>query len=107
MQDHWHISRSVPISVLAVVLVQSALFIWWLAGIVNKVENQADKTKEILSQLTIVSSSVASSSAQSAINTVEIATLKTQISELRGRLDFVQAEQARRTSMFPDSKKAN
>lgn len=100
-EDHWHFSRSIPISVLGVVFVQSIVVIWWLAGLAHKVEGQGERTKEISSQLNVVSSSITTSSAQLTINTVEIAAIKSQISELRSRLDSVQAEQARRSTLFP------
>lgn len=41
MSEQWHMSKAVPVSFLVGIAIQTAVLIWYIAGVVNMVENNA------------------------------------------------------------------
>jgi len=91
--------RDIPVALILTIILQTGGFVWWLAGLSATVENLGREQAKLAGQVSQLSIQVSASSAPMAVNGVEIAALKNMLAELRGRVDSVQVEQARRTAL--------
>ena len=91
--------RDIPVALILTIVLQTGGFVWWLAGLSATVENLSKEQSKLSGQVSQLSVQVSASSAPMAVNSVEIAALKGLVGELRGRIDSVQTEQARRAAL--------
>ena len=75
-EPHWSIDRRVPIAVLVAMFMQFGGLVWWVSGVVNRVENLEKFTAEIASTRQI--------------NINRITVLEQQLLSMRAQLDRIE-----------------
>jgi Tfp pilus assembly protein PilO len=79
----WHLSKSVPISLIATIFFQSVAIVWWASSIESRVGSIAKSDDAQAEQIRTVETSVQSQAVGAATLTAQLTALKDALDEVR------------------------